>query len=74
MDANSLNIIYQIVLSLFLLYYLCEYLYTSNIILISIDKSFRDKTEINSKSNTRKAVMKTWFFTLFFNFVHILYF
>lgn len=65
MDANGWKILFQIVLSLFLFYNLALYLFTSNIIPILIDKSFGDKKDINSKSNTRKAIMKTWFFLLF---------
>lgn len=57
--------VYEIVLTLFFLYGTLKYLKTSKVISILIDKSFGDITELTSKSNCRKAVMKTWFFALF---------
>ena len=56
---------YEIVLTLFFLYGTLKYLKTSKVISILIDKSFGDITPLTSKSNYRKAVMKTWFFAFF---------
>ncbi|RKS93826.1 hypothetical protein BC952_1676 [Flavobacterium limicola] len=61
----DINLIYKIVLSMFLLYETVIYLNTSKITDVIIEKSFGDKTEINSKSINRIAVMKTWYFAFF---------
>ena len=68
--AHRLNI-YEIVLTLFFLYGSLKYLKTSKVIFIIIDKSLGEITELTSKSNCRKAVMKTWFYALFAFFYYM---
>jgi hypothetical protein len=60
-----MEIIFQIILTLFFIYEAVIYFNTSKVVFIMIDKSFGDKTEIYSKSNNRIAVVKTWYFAFF---------
>ncbi|MEB3801739.1 hypothetical protein INQ45_11940 [Flavobacterium columnare] len=63
MSTSILTIICSLALFLFLLFEV--YVFFSQIIPILVDKSFGDKSEINSKLNNKKAVMKTYFFVFF---------
>ena len=59
MDINSLNFIYITVLSLFLIYGVWIYYYTTKDSFVLLKKSFKDKTGIDSKSEFDKVKIKT---------------